>query len=842
MSPQLRIQASQCFSPNNKTRFRSLLYSSEPPTSPQLIGTKCDAVEIDGQPCSTVLEAEGQAWCIRHFNEMKSLNATWKQAQQEAVFVQSLLTPDIAKIKVYKLCQALELRKQISQRFYKRGRDTADHIQWIMELEQDVRGMADRKMVSTLSVHRPMVNSISPCSGLDVPITVHQSPLDPRVPIAELQHIPDDGTILIFKHFYANLCADAIRRLYSIVPDLDDSKGIAFSANPDPPKARIIDGGTDILRAWFRVLVLHESEPDVLQHATQAATIDEFLKGRHASEVETYIDFFEKAWRPHALQYLRVATCAQTLAAREVRTIRILGGIIPCSTEGLRMIKPCWDMLYRWLPQVLTPWTFGGICQNFDDYATICKLSMIGLYCEAWYDPDSPLLDCTTGVYFGFIPSSKGLLASSAEQIDDSFVEVESRNYITAQMAIGDPLAEGLLDELRKRTERLVLVAYQGVDADAAIYPSDDDLFIKRKRSARTKEMIKAAEWTTEVNLEDIKNDLRLRKTSSMYDPIVVDSWQIVIVDKTPGLPFSLFDIVQDALLMLTGDPSPREVVKQVIRDVIPPAVQQIFLDQVTVQDTPDIRYPPPEYVKYEGSRVRCWNPDLKLSPSCPETGDCGFRDENRFIMTVVDEMERNGLISLVQEYEAPQTRPVVLQGADGAPDLYFPYEFEADSDLMQLTSALQVLPPPNCLLDFANSFKEKNPHAVMAKGSIQTSYCAWPMPAVGRLGKGGLNFATWEGYIYQWNVMPFDRPWSERAWQYCLDHYMNSQYPFVMFYMTTFVICAKDDTEVEGAMAAILNEAKQHGWKVVIPPFRRWTSNVESLDLGSTFQGIRPA
>ncbi|KAF2811922.1 uncharacterized protein BDZ99DRAFT_569863 [Mytilinidion resinicola] len=796
MSPQLRIQASQCFSPNNKTRFRNLIHSSEPPTSPLLKGTKCDAVEIDGQPCSTVLESEGQAWCMRHFNEMKSLNTDWKQAQQEAVFVQSLLTPDVAKIKIYKLCQALELRKQISRRFYKRGGDTADHIQWIVELERDVRGMADRKMVSTLSVHRPTVNSISPCSGLDVPITVHQSPLDPRVPIAELQHIPDDGTILIFKQFSANLCADAIRRLYT----------------------RILDGGTDILRAWFRVFVLHESEPDVLEHATQAATIDEFLKGRHASEVETYIDFFEKAWRPHALQYLRVATCAQTLAARDVRTIRILGGIIPCSTEGLRMIKPCWDMLHRWLPQVLTPWTFGSICQNFDDYTTICKLSMIGLYRENWYDPDIPLLDCTTGVYFGFIPSSKGLLSSSAEQTDDSFVEVESRNYVTGQMAIGDLLAEALLDELRKRTERLVLVAYEGVDADPTIYPADDDLFITRKCSAKTKEMIDAAKWTTEVALEDIKNDLRLRKTST-YDPIVVESWQIVIIDKTPGLSFSLFDIVDDALLMLTGDPSPREVAKQVIRDVIPPAVQQIFLDQITWQDTPDIRYPPPECVKYEGSRVRCWDLDQGLLASRRETGGFGFRDENRFIMTVVDEMERNGLIRLVKEYKAPQTRPVVLQGVDGALDLYFPYDFGADTDLMQLTSSLRVLPPPNCLLEFANSFKEKHPNAVVAKGSVQTNYCAWPMPAVGRLGKGGLNFATWEGHIYQWNVMPFDRPWSERAWQYCLDHYMNSQYPFVMFYLTTFVICAENETKVEEVMAAVLNEAEQHDWKVIIPP-----------------------
>jgi hypothetical protein len=739
--------------------------------------------------------------------------------------------------------------------------------------------------------------------------------------MTELDKIPDDGTILIFKQFYANICSDAIRRLYSIVPDLDDSTGIANSANPDPPKAKILDGGTDILRAWFRVMVLHESEPDLLEHATQAASINEFLKGRHASEVETYIDFFEKAWRPHALRYLRVATCAQTLAARDVTQIRILGGLIPSSTEGLRMIKPCWDMLHRWLPQLLTPWTLGSICQSFDDYATICKLSMIGLYREHWYDSASPLLNCTIGVYFGFIPSSQSdpcasptpkpnrfrvpsltltqaspnsgscvetlpsrsdspihgynglgilfgeeggdFIANSdngnyvtdqfasgkssplfpiIEEFEDSPVEVECRNYITGQMALVDPMAEGLLDELRKRTERLVVVAYEGNNAEPTLKPSDDDLFIRRRRSANTYDELSTMGWTTEFTLEDIKNNLRLRKTS-MYDPIVANSWQVIIIDKTPGLPFSLFDIVQDALLRLAGDPSPREITKQVIRDVIPPAVQEFFLQEITVQDTFEYRFAPPEEPKYEKSRMRCWNPDKALvATERSHFGDSRTRDENRFIMSAIEDMERNGLISLVEEYEVPQTRPILIQGADGALDLYFPYHFEARNDLMQLTTSLQPLPPPDCLLDFARSFKDQHPRAVVAKGSVQTHYCAWPIAAVGQIGNNRLTFATWEGHIYQWRAMPFDRPWADRAWQYCVDHYMNQKFPFVMFYLNTFVICAEDETMIEDATAAILNEAYRHDWKVVVPPRRRWTSDIASLSLNSIFQGLRPA
>jgi hypothetical protein len=58
-----------------------------------------------------------------------------------------------------------------------------------------------------------------------------------------------------------------------------------------------------------------------------------------------YCDFFGKAWRQHADQYLRVAFCAQALAGRETKTIQLIGSTTPNTTEGLRMTKPCWDIL-----------------------------------------------------------------------------------------------------------------------------------------------------------------------------------------------------------------------------------------------------------------------------------------------------------------------------------------------------------------------------------------------------------------------------------------------------------------------------------------------------------------
>lgn len=598
-------------------------------------------------------------------------------------------------------------------------------------------------------------------------ITIVQSPLDPRISINSLQNMPDDGTILILKHFYSDLCSEGVRRLYAVVPDLNDSP----KGHGSPIKDANPDSGTDIVRAWFRIMILNDSEADALEHATRCKGIDEYLNGCHASQLETYCDFFEKAWRPHAVQYLRAAICAQTLAGGDIKTIGLLGGMIPSTTEGLKMTKPCWDILYvslvlfmsllrmcryRWFSALLTPWTLASICSNFEDYTMICKLLMLGLYREHWFDAASLLTECTTGVYLGFLPSSKGSSTSSTsfKKMDDTLVQQESRNYMCGQMAIADPLTQDFLEELRKRTDRLLLVVYEGTNADATVHPTEADLYINRHRSAKTYEELEGAEWTTDITLEDIKNNLRLRKTS-MYDPIVVDSWQFIIIDKQAGLPFQLFDIIQDALLMLMGDPTPREIAKRVIREVIPASVQQIFLEEMSIDSSVDLRYPAPPEVQYEGNRQRCHNPDREiLITSFQKMSSEGkSRDANRFIRRVVEDMERCGIISLVPEHEEPQTRPVIVQGSDGGLDLYFPYEFGRLSPDPELTPNL-TLPSKTCLLDFAACFKDKYPNGIMAKGSILTHYCAWPMPAIRRVGRSKLNFGTWEGHVYHWNEM----------------------------------------------------------------------------------------
>ena len=405
---------------------------------------------------------------------------------------------------------------------------------------------------------------------------------------------------------------------------------------------------------------------------------------------------------------------------------------------------------YRWFPTLLTPWTLASICSHFEDYAMICKLLMLRLY-EHWHDPTSILNDCPTGVYLGFVPTSKGDFTAYAglRKEGELWVQQQSRNYLCGQMAMGDPLAQAFLDEMLARKERLHLMVFEGTSKAPTVRTSEPDLFICRHRAAMTHDELQTVEFNTTVTLEDVGKQLRNSQTSK-YEPIVVDSWQFIIIDRMAGMPFQLTEIVQDALLMLCGDPSPRQVAKRVIFEVIPPSVQELFLEDVAIECSPALRYPAPIDVQYEGNRYRCYDPDRGSITSNEEemAVEQSSRDTNRFVQRVVEDMERCGLVTLSSECESPQARPVVVQGEDGTYDLYFSYKCDASGAKHKRTPSLP-LPPTTCLLDFAQSFQLKHPNAIVAKGSIHTHYCAWPMPAT-----TSLNFVTWEGHVYHWNAM----------------------------------------------------------------------------------------
>ncbi|KAF1850352.1 uncharacterized protein K460DRAFT_272527 [Cucurbitaria berberidis CBS 394.84] len=850
MTLQLCIRSTRERQPDPKGNTRSILRLSEVPDSPASVGAICEAVELDGRPCKTTLPPSAcDPWCSAHHKEWVELNMRWSKVHTEAEQL-AVTGVSIAKQKVSKLRLSVDLRRQIRDRFYPHGGDLQDYLKWLGKLENDVRQLADMLLMQNLN-RGPTPETPGVHTGTPHPdkidsgekIMILQSPLDPRIPITSLRGImPDDGTILTLKHFYLELCADIIRRLYYIAPALNDSP--VRYGSPNRNNQCTPDHGTDIIRAWFRIMVLNDSEATTLQHATRSRGINDFLMGCQASQLEMYCDFFEKAWRPHAVQYLRVAICAQTLTDSDIKTIQLLGGTIPSTIEGLQMTKACWDILYRWFPTLLTPWTIAGICSNFEDYTTICKLLMLRLYNDDWYDPKSVLGDCATGVYMGFIPISKGDFSANAglKQEGEFWVERQSRNYLCGQMAIGQPFTQVFLDELQRRTATLYLVVYEGTHADATVHPTEPDLFISRHRSSLSLDELDKEDFTTTLTLEDVKNQLRMRKTS-MYDPIVVDSWQFIIIDREPGLPFQLIDIVQDTLLMLAGDPSPRQISKRVIREIIPPSVQESFLEDIQIESSFDLRYPPPMEVQYEGNRYRCYDPDPVVLATYQNkmVSQRRSRDDNRFIRRVIEDMERCGIISIAPEHEDSQIRPIIVQGSDGAPDLYFSYE-PSDPTVEDERTPILPLPKATCLLDFAKSYKQKYPNAIMAKGTIQTHYCAWPMPAIKSLGRGGLSFQTWEGHVYRWNAMPFDRLDSANAWQYYIQHYVNSKFPFVMIYLNTFVICATNKEDADDNSEIILDEMEDRGWRAFLPLTHSWTTDIDELKLETLFSGVRPA
>lgn len=844
MTPPIRIHAPREFCPALSTKSRVVLFATEPPSTCSAGSNVCEATDANGIPCTQGLVSDGPLFCGKHLSDLKELSARWNRVHKEAEHLRAT-SPDTAKQKIIKLRQAVDLRRQIRNRFYKRGGDTVDYLKWVHSVETDIKAVADSVFMASMA-RNPTPEILSGHVATPHPdhyeapsekITIPRLPLDPRIPIDSLQGMADDRTVLVLKHFYANMCREAIQRLYVIAPGLNDGPELPSGRRSTPS---VTDSGTDIMRAWFRIMILHDSEAEALENATKARCIHDYLTNCHASQVEMYCDFFEKAWRPHALQYLRAAICAQTLAGGDVKMVGLLGGMIPSTTTGLTMTKPCWDILYHWFPTLLSPKTLASICSDFEDYSTISKLLMMGFYRQHWEDPDSMLADCATAVYLGFIPSRKGdMSATEASETRRASVHVEARNYICGQMSGGHPLTEAFLEELRRRTERLIVVVYEGTNAVATVCPGDEELFIRRRRPAKTAKDPEKPPWIVELELEDIKNDLRMRK--SMYEPVDDDSWQFIIADRRTGLPFELFDIVQDVLLMLSGDPTLKQLAGRIVRDVIPAPAQQLFIEKMVIDSSRDVRFPAPLTVSYEGNRRRCYRPesDKIIEHQTNWSSRSRSRDDDRFIRHVVDDMERAGLITLAANFEEPQTKPIVLQGADGGLDLYFPYQFGGLAP-NEFTPSL-TLPRKDCLLTFARSYKEQHPSAIMAKGSILTHYCAWPMPAIKRHGKKKLNFGTWEGHVYHWNVMPFDRPWSENAWQYFIQHYINSKYPFVMFYLTTFVICAIDKDDAEKVAATLLEETEQRGWRIILPNLRDWSNKIEDLKLEDMFSGIHP-
>jgi hypothetical protein len=112
----------------SREKARNLIHTCEPPESPAIQGSRCDAIET--------------TWCNWHLREQNDLSTRWENLQLAAEKI-VVFDAHTAKQKVLKLRLAVELRRRIRERFHTRGIDTVDFIEWIARLEKEVRTLAN---------------------------------------------------------------------------------------------------------------------------------------------------------------------------------------------------------------------------------------------------------------------------------------------------------------------------------------------------------------------------------------------------------------------------------------------------------------------------------------------------------------------------------------------------------------------------------------------------------------------------------------------------------------------------------------------------------------------------
>ena len=87
------------------------------------------------------------------------------------------------------------------------------------------------------------------------------------------------------------------------------------------------------------------------------------------------------------------------------------------------------------------------------------------------------------------------------------------------------------------------------------------------------------------------------------------------------------------------------------------------------IESSTELHFSVTPEVRYEGNRFRCCNPDRSFIAEGQEGANSGNLDRyaRRFVRRLVDDMERNGIIAFVPEYEQPQSHHTLMQGSDGS-------------------------------------------------------------------------------------------------------------------------------------------------------------------------------
>jgi hypothetical protein len=367
-----------------------------------------------------------------------------------------------------------------------------------------------------------------------------------------------------------------------------------------------------------------------------------------------------------------------------------------------------------------------------------------------------------------------------------------------------------------------------------------DNLWINRSRSADTHARLEETVWSVKWSFENIRNDVGFVQSYRERN-MVKDYVEILIIDRHPGRIFNLYGLVSDALMMLTSDPTEEEIMRSAIRKTMPEDEQRQWMDACS-SDGESIEDRHVGNIHYEGTRIRAWDVQQKQPDviRCSLSIKPSLRDR-RLICKILDQMEASGVISQLKEPHKTYSRPTLLHGTDGLEDLYFHYDFGPIDENALALGPLGTSPAPDSLSRFTHAFQAAHPDAVFAKGRVNVHYCAWPMPAVFPSAWGDPTFCTSEGYLYRWNVHPFDFPLSQCAWQNYVDHTINKRFPFAQCVGTTLVVAATSSAEAGKNLTLLIEATKQKGWRLTVPHTSSWAGDIDSLALSTLWAGISP-
>ncbi|KAK5630100.1 hypothetical protein RRF57_005815 [Xylaria bambusicola] len=326
-----------------------------------------------------------------------------------------------------------------------------------------------------------------------------------------------------------------------------------------------------VIRFLFYEFLVCQADTNMLARACQEESIDSFLRKSSVQFLEDCIKFFKAFYegRNSKLYLLRNAICDYLLDLYpQSSSIAILGARVVTENVPQKMDPWGWDILLKHFHDIVGWWNLHSFAFRFEDLVMVRVLIACRRYesvdgstddIPSWQAPDEDVSqENVSAVPHSFIAVTKGFFdpESSGESKKGIAEERQTRSYLVGRMSRQDPWARKLAQELSERIGRLQILVY-GRDnpVRAALFVSlsgDQNPWVKRTRSALTKEALRSQEWTVELSLENILDDLELMYSLANVS-MARDYYEFIIIERFPNRKFDLAMVV-DALAKLKGD------------------------------------------------------------------------------------------------------------------------------------------------------------------------------------------------------------------------------------------------------------------------------------------------